>query len=128
MSSHPNVELYMKAFGAFMSGEDPTGEGLSDDIVWHTIGSDEPIRGKAALAETMGGFPEGLEFNVDVHDVVANDDHIVALVEASVTTEEGEFNYRTAEICHVENGEITERWAFSDDTQAITDFFGSLGG
>jgi hypothetical protein len=24
---------------------------------------------------------------------------------------------------HVADGKITERWAFSDDTQAITDFF-----
>jgi hypothetical protein len=34
------------------------------------------------------------------------------------------FSYRTAEIYHLdEEGKITERWAFSDDTQAISAFF-----
>jgi hypothetical protein len=32
--------------------------------------------------------------------------------------------YRTAEILHMKDGKVTEHWAFSDDTAAITDFFG----
>ena len=32
-------------------------------------------------------------------------------------------NYRTAEIYHIRNGQIVERWAFSDDTAAIAKFF-----
>ncbi len=31
--------------------------------------------------------------------------------------------YRTAEIYHIRDGRVTERWAFSDDTAAITAFF-----
>ena len=31
--------------------------------------------------------------------------------------------YRTAEIYHMRDGKVTERWAFSDDTQRIIDFF-----
>jgi ketosteroid isomerase-like protein len=31
--------------------------------------------------------------------------------------------YRTAEILHMKDGKITERWAFSDDTEAINRFF-----
>jgi ketosteroid isomerase-like protein len=30
---------------------------------------------------------------------------------------------RTAEIYHVRNGQVIERWAFSDDTAAIARFF-----
>ena len=33
-------------------------------------------------------------------------------------------NYRVAEIYHVVDGLITQRWAFSDDTEAIARFFG----
>ena len=32
-------------------------------------------------------------------------------------------DYRTTEIVHVRDGKVTERWAFSDDTQKIIDFF-----
>jgi len=31
--------------------------------------------------------------------------------------------YRTAEIYHMSDGKITARWAFSDDTAAILEFF-----
>jgi ketosteroid isomerase-like protein len=33
------------------------------------------------------------------------------------------FTYRTAEIYHVRDGKITARWAFSDDTARINEFF-----
>lgn len=61
-------------------------------------------------------------FDADLHDVVANDDHVVGLVTATVRVGDEAFTYRTAEIVHVKDGKVTERWAFSDDTQAITDF------
>ena len=46
-----------------------------------------------------------------------------ALVEAHATRGGRTLDYRTAEIVHIRDGKITERWAFSDDTQRITDFF-----
>jgi ketosteroid isomerase-like protein len=58
-----------------------------------------------------------------LHDVVANDDHAIALVDATATRSGRTFTYRTAEIFHVRNGKIVERWAFSDDTAAIIAFF-----
>jgi ketosteroid isomerase-like protein len=62
-----------------------------------------------------------------VHDLLATDDHVVGLVTATVRVGDEAFTYRTAEIAHVEDGKITERWAFSDDTQAIIDSFSRLG-
>ncbi len=60
--------------------------------------------------------------------MVSNDDHMVAMVVANVKAGDRSLTYRTAEIYHVDDdGKITERWAFSDDTKAITDFFGQLG-
>lgn len=123
MSEHPNAELYRTAFAAFMSGEEATG--IAEDIVWHQLGA-EPLRGKQAVLDSMQGLEGDVTFNVDIHDVVANDDHIVALINADVGVGDKSFSYRTAEICHVKGGEITERWAFSDDTGAIIEFFGQF--
>lgn len=73
------------------------------------------------MASSMSGM-EGVEFESSLHDVLANDDHVVGLVEAHVKVGD-EISYRTAEIMHIADGKVTGRWAFSDDTQAITDFF-----
>ncbi len=126
MNEHPNADLYRRAFSAFMSGHGGADADLvSDDIVWWMIGAPEPLRGKEALMNSMQGM-EGVDFSVDVHDVTASDDHVVALVQATVRAGGETFSYRTAEICHVVEGKITERWAFSDDTAAINEFFAQL--
>lgn len=125
MTEHPNATIYRQALEGFASGDETAADLIADDIVWHQIGA-ETLRGKQALLESMTQL-EGLELDIDVHDVVANDDHVVGLVTATVDAGDGPFTYRTAEIAHIENGKVTERWAFSDDTQAIVDFFATLG-
>ena len=63
------------------------------------------------------------EITGELHDVVGNDDHTIALVTAHATRGGKTLDYRVAEIYHMKDGKITERWAFSDDTGAINDFF-----
>ncbi len=128
MDEHPNAALYRKVTEALSQG-DTSGmaEVLADDVVWHQIGA-PTLHGKDAVSATWEGLTEGIEFNVEVHDVLANDDHTIGLVEAHVKVGDSEFTYKTAEIAHVSDGKVTERWAFSDDTQAISDFFAQLSG
>ena len=95
----------------------------ADDIVWHEIGSSEPRRGKVALRAAAPGGGADYEVTAKLHDVVASDDHAIALVEATAKRDGKTLTYRTAEIYHIRNGQIVERWAFSDDTAAITAFF-----
>jgi ketosteroid isomerase-like protein len=94
---------------------------LADDVVWHEIGRAEPRRGKAELRAAMG--KRDWEITATVHDILANDDHGIILVDATATRGGRTFKYRTAEICHFRDGRISERWAFSDDTAAIVEFF-----
>ena len=95
MAEHPNATVVREMNQAMANGDiEGAASRVADDVVWHEIGRAEPRRGKAELAASMGEF-EG-------------DRKIV---------------YRTAEIYHVRNGQVAERWAFSDDTKAITDFF-----
>lgn len=123
MGDHPNAALVRQAMEAFMAGDMSLWDQvIADDVVWHEIGG-RTVRGKDALAARMGEM-EGIEFSGDLHDVVGNDEHVVALVETNVKTGGKELGYRTAEVLHVSDGKITERWTMSDDTQAITEFFG----
>jgi ketosteroid isomerase-like protein len=96
---------------------------VADDVVWHEIGTSEPRRGKAALQAVAPGGTADYEITGKLHDVVASDDHAIALIEATAKRGGKTLTYRTAEIYHIRNGQVVERWAFSDDTAAITAFF-----
>ena len=128
MDDHPNAAQIRKiAEEAERTGDMSTAfDNVADDIVWHEIGRDEPIRGKQALMERFAGMPEGATIKTETHDVVANDEHAIQLVTATATLGDKELVYRTAEIYHVRDGKITERWAFSDDTDRINKFFGGM--
>jgi ketosteroid isomerase-like protein len=99
---------------------------LADDVVWHQI-DDVTLNGREAVAASMSGFAD-IDFTGEVHDVLANDDHLVGLISAHVKAGGQEINYRTAEILHMSDGKVTERWSFADDTQAVVGFFSQLGG
>ena len=128
MADHPNAAK----FRAVAAEVERTGDmslafdGIDDDIVWHEIGRDEPIRGKQALMERFSGMPEGASITLETHDVLANDEHLIQLVTATATMGDQQLVYRTAEIYHVRDGRLTERWAFSDDTDRINKFFGGM--
>ena len=126
MTEHPNAAMYREAWEKFQIGDtESVASIMDDDIVWWQIGVSEPLRGKAEVLGLMQAF-EGVEFDVDIHDVLANDEHTVALVTATVRAGDQEITYRTAEIQHVEGGKVTERWAFSDDTERIIAFFAQI--
>ncbi|HEX5722879.1 MAG TPA: nuclear transport factor 2 family protein [Acidimicrobiia bacterium] len=124
MQDHPNAALYRKVNQAVESGDFSSyADNIADDVEWWEIGSDQPIRGKGALMERMQGMMGQGSIDLDLHDVIANDEHMVALVNATVERNGRTLNYRTAEIYHVRDGKVTHRWAFSDDTAAINEFF-----
>jgi ketosteroid isomerase-like protein len=123
MDEHPNAAVIRNLNDAMRARDMEKGARyIADDVVWHEIGASEPIRGKAELASRSGDFGDA-DVTYDVHDIVASDDHVVALGTATATRGDNSLTYRTAEIYHVNGEQVTERWAFSDDTQAIIDFF-----
>ena len=130
MAEHQNVALVRRAMQAMnemdMSKADEemavVDAFMADDIVWHEIGRAEPRRGKDELRATMGEMGD-VTIQYDLHDVIANDEHAIALGTATATRNGKTLEYRTAEIFHIRDGRAVERWAFSDDTAAIIAFF-----
>jgi ketosteroid isomerase-like protein len=131
MADHPNVAVVRRAMQAMNETDMSKAQQemaivdafMADDIVWHEIGRAEPRRGKdelrAAMMDSMGAW----EIKYDLHDVIANDEHAIALGTATATRDGRTLSYRTAEIFHIRDGKAVERWAFSDDTAAIVAFF-----
>jgi ketosteroid isomerase-like protein len=127
MSDHPNAALVRKMTESFNSGDvQGMADMVADDIEWHEIGRAEPIIGKEALAARFGmggGTPPPYQITGETHDVIANDDHTIVLANAHATKDGKTLDYKVAEIYHMKDGKITARWAVSDDTKAINDFF-----
>jgi ketosteroid isomerase-like protein len=126
MTEHPNAEIVRRLSEAFESGDmanaAAVGEALvADDVVWHESGRAEPRRGKGELRAALGEVDYRITGRT--HDIIANDEHVVLLADATATRAGRTLDYRVAEIYHVRDGRITERWAFSDDTAAIAEFF-----
>jgi ketosteroid isomerase-like protein len=131
MAEHPNVAIVRRALRAMTEQDMSKAQEeaavvdsfMADDIVWHEIGRAEPRRGKDELRAAMMGGTQDYSIAYEIHDVLANDDHAVALGTATATRGEATLTYMTTEIFHMRDGKATERWAFSDDTAAIVAFF-----
>jgi uncharacterized protein len=126
MGDHPNAAILRANAEKLEKGGGDMSEMfdyVADDIVWHEIGREEPIRGKQALMERFKSYEGAGSIDTDTHDIVANDEHAIQLVTATAKMGDKQLVYRTAEIYHMKDGKITERWAFSDDTERINRFF-----
>jgi ketosteroid isomerase-like protein len=118
--AHPNEELVRRAFDAFAKGDVDTLRELTDpDAVWHNPGRnqlsgdhrgvDAILRFFAKTAELTGGT-----FRADLHDVVANDDHAVAIYVARAEREGRTFETRSVLVQHIRNGKLVETWLLED--------------
>jgi ketosteroid isomerase-like protein len=123
MADHPNVEIARKGYEAFASGDmEAVMATLADDIVWHTPGnnilSGDKV-GKDAVLNFFGLLAQESEgtFKNEIHDLLANDDHGVALVNQSVTRNGKTIEGPGVHVFHMDNGQMTEFWAFNDDQE-----------
>ena len=127
--AHPNKTVVRQAYDAFDKGDVDMLKGLvAPDVVWHEAGNPEPIQGREALQQRLG-MASRLENDIDLHAILADDDHVVSLVRARLRKPNGtEVSYPVVEVVHVKDGMISERWSFMDATpEDVQDFFADLG-
>jgi ketosteroid isomerase-like protein len=129
MAEHPNVVLIRGLYESGSGGDMTTlADALADDIVWHVPGRGTnagPHSGKEAVLAFFGRVIPGLEsFGIEVHDVIANDEHAVALVNYDHRRSGRSFSQLGAEVFHFDGaGKISAFWALIDDTTAFDEFF-----
>jgi len=125
---HPNAELYRRLTAAFQSGDiDTVKDALAPGLRWHEAGNPE-VMGRDAVLQQMSGAIRRIDGNIAVHDVLANDEHVIALINVALRKPDGsEIAYPAIEIAHVNDGLITERWAFMDSCPPeVNAFFSDL--
>jgi ketosteroid isomerase-like protein len=130
MEPHPNVERITQEYQAFAEGDfSGLAKLFSEDAVWHVRG-DSPLAGDHAGCEAIVEFLRRLahdtheSFMIEVHDIVANDQHTVVLAHTTVKRDDRTY---TADEVHVyctdEDGLITEAWGLSSDPQGQGQFW-----
>jgi uncharacterized protein len=128
--AHPNEDLLRRGYEAFASGDMDTVLAIFDsDIAWHVGGSNQTSGDYHGHQEVMGFFGKLMElsgnsFHLDIHDIVANDRHGVALVTARGERDGQKLEVREANIWHLADGKAVEFWAFAEDQVAVDKFFG----
>jgi ketosteroid isomerase-like protein len=126
MQEHPNAATVRRAFEAFAEGDlDALGAAFTDDVVWHIPGMHRfagRFDGRDAVISRLARMQEaGIEQRLEVHDVVANDEHAVALVDLHVTNADGRrYDQQQVQVWHMRGGRCHEYWAMNQD-QAVLD-------
>jgi uncharacterized protein len=129
MSDHPNLELLRRGYAAYGSGDmDTINELFADDVVWHIAGR-SPLAGDYNGKEQVFGFFGRLQelsggtSKVEVHDLLANDEHGVALVIESATRGGRSHQGNATHVFHLRDGQVTEFWDAQIDQAAADEFW-----
>ena len=129
--AHPNEDRLRGGYEAFQTANMDAlrNDYFTPDIVWHTPGRSQLSGDHKGVDEVLGNFAKSFEltngtFSVELHDVLANDEHGVALA-----TVRGERNGKTLEdnythVVHFRDGKVAESWIHQWDPYATDEFFG----
>jgi uncharacterized protein len=127
--AHPNEELVRRGFDAFAKGDVDTLRELFDqDAVWHVPGRNQLSGDYRGMDTILGLFAKTAElsggtFRIDLHDVVANDEHAVGIYVSRGEREGRTLEDRNVLVTHIRNRKIAEAWLLNDDQYAADEFF-----
>ena len=129
MSDHPNVAVFNSIYAAFASGDmDALATFFAEDVVWHSPGQN-PISGTyEGRAATFASFAEEFErsggtYSVEVHDVLANDEHIVAFLHATADREGKRLDQGYAIVFQMRDGKVHAAWEVWKDQPSVDEFW-----
>jgi ketosteroid isomerase-like protein len=124
---HPNAATVMNGFRAFATGDiDTMRQMFADDATWHRFGRNKwsgDYTGPDSIAKLMSGLLEAATIENTPHAVLADDDHVVALITTSQTRNGRSFNGESVVVFHVRDGKITEAWTIMADDYGFDEFW-----
>jgi len=130
MAEHPNVAPIRDMFAAFAKGDlAALNDVFAEDLVWHEGGRNQisgDYRGREAVFGFFGKTMEVTQgsFRVDLHDVLADDEHGVALVALSASRGGRSVNVNAVDVMHLRDGKVVEVWTVPVDQYAFDEVIG----
>jgi ketosteroid isomerase-like protein len=127
---HPNAVAYRRTVDAFRAMDFEALQALFDpDVVWHIPGDNVrtgDVRGLDSVVSLLTGLPAG--FTINEHDVLGNDEHVVALSQIGVRRPDLELMTRVVNVFHFREGRQVERWFYPEDMDTWDQVFSLPGG
>ncbi len=128
-SAQENAAIIRRGYEFFNSGNL---EGLqqlfAEDVVWHTGGrgrlaGDKQGRDASfAYFGQLGELTDGT-FRAELHDIVANEEHVVGLHTDTAQRGGKSLNLREVLVFHLRDGRVVEAWEHYEDSQTWDEFF-----
>lgn len=126
---HPNAQIVLKGFQAFGEGDMATmKEIMADDVKWHTAGRNKfsgTRQGLDSVLEFFGEVSSEAQIEQDLHAILADDEHVVALVTSNATRGDDSLSAQNVFVFHVSGGKVTEAWNTAYDAYAADAFWGN---
>jgi uncharacterized protein len=129
MADHPNVERLRRGYEAYAKGDLATLGGMfADEITFHFLGH-TPLSGVyKGLTEVLGYFTRlrqsGATFTFEVHDLLADDEHAVALLTGTAERAGKRIEQKVVHVFHMTvGGKVTEWWNFWAEQAALDGLF-----
>jgi len=125
-----NLEMLKRAFTAL----DHRDVGALQDcfhpeVVWHDLGMDNPLGSEhvgvgPVLTFLAGNFERSRDsLRVELHDVVASDQHGVVMVRLTASLPGRSLDDRTVFVAHFRDDKISEVYAYAEDPSKMNEFW-----
>ena len=129
MTAQDDAKIIRDGYESFSKGDIPAVVAVwAEDIAWHIPGRN-PLAGDYVGTEAVLGFfaqlqeRSGGSFGLELHDVLASDDHVVALVTETGHRGDKSLNENAVHVWHLRDGKATEFWAVAYDAYAEDEFW-----
>ena len=104
---------------------------LAPDVEWH-----EPyeflgdIHGREAVVEALREAVEATagSFHIDLHDLLANDEHGIQLVHWLASKADRRVEWHGVHVYHFRDGRLDHTWVHVDPQQDVDDFLNYVAG
>jgi uncharacterized protein (TIGR02246 family) len=121
--SHPNEEIVRRAYAAINNRDlEAFAAEFVEDAKWY--GSGTQVEGREVIGTMVGQLIDasGGTLQIDLHDVLANDEHAVVLQVTRAERAGRVLEDKVVYVFHLRNGKITEAW-FNGDPRVQDEFW-----
>jgi ketosteroid isomerase-like protein len=128
--THPNVDIVRDVYAALARGDTEALQNrfFAPDITWHYAGRSQ-LGGRYQGIDKVSGWLHrvdelcGGSLTTELHDVVGNDTHVIALVIVSATRDGRQLHNQSVQVFHVSDGKVAEVWTLPGDQYSADDFW-----
>jgi ketosteroid isomerase-like protein len=134
MAAQEDAELVRRGYEAFIAGDmEWLNEHLHENVVWHVPGHNLTSGDYRGREDVLAFFARSVQIALpefDIHDVVASDDHVVALTATRWRrNDNGEtFEDRIGQVFHLDGGQVLEVWTLGEDLAGFDQFLEGVSG